>query len=203
MLTSINDSNISGINQVAWDAVELPSQFMENFCWQPQVLAYLSSHKDSGEALGKDLLDKMLNAKNFQSAMFLIRQLEFALYDFKLHQQYDSSNPEIIQTLINELREQYAVLPAVSYNRFQNSFSHIFAGGYSAGYYSYLWAEVLSADAFSIFEEKGIFNADIAKKFRDEIISQGGLKDAMELFVNFAGREPSTDALLKDRGLSL
>ncbi|BCE03756.1 M3 family metallopeptidase [Marinicellulosiphila megalodicopiae] len=203
MMTSIDDSNISGISHVAWDAVELPSQFMENFCWQPEVLAYLSSHKDSGEPINDDLLQKMLNAKNFQSAMFLIRQIEFAIYDFKLHQQYNENNPDLIQSLIDDIRKEFAVIEAVPYNRFQNSFTHVFAGGYAAGYYSYLWAEVLSSDAFAIFEKEGIFNKATASRFKNEIISQGGLKDAMELFVNFAGREPKIDALLKDRGLSL
>ena len=200
MLTRMEYSQISGINGVAWDAVELPSQFMENWCWQPEALAQISGHYQSGEALPQQMLDKLLAAKNFQSAMMMVRQLEFSLFDFSLHLQYQPGETDI-QQLLNGVREQVAVVTPPAFNRFQHGFSHIFAGGYAAGYYSYKWAEVLSADAFSRFEEQGIFNQQAGADFRQHILEMGGSREPMALFVAFRGREPSTDALLRHSGI--
>ena len=202
MLTKIDVAAVSGINGVAWDAVELPSQFMENFCWEREVLAFLSAHFESGETLPEDKLNNMLAAKNFQAAMFLQRQLEFSLFDFLLHMHYGENDFAGIQSLLNQVRDEVAVLSPPEFNRFQNSFSHIFAGGYAAGYYSYKWAEVLSADAYSAFEEAGIFDHETGKRYLHEILQKGGSEDAMELFKNFRGREPKVDALLKHSGLA-
>ncbi|KDN10474.1 MULTISPECIES: oligopeptidase A [Gilliamella] len=197
MLTEIDTSSVSGINGVPWDAVELPSQFLENWCWQPEALAFISGHYQTGEPLPTDMLEKMLDAKNYQAALFILRQLEFGLFDFKLHTQKD---PDILNTLA-EIRKQVAVVPTVEWGRFPHAFSHIFAGGYAAGYYSYLWAEVLSADAFSRFEEEGIFNAKTGNAFLDNILSQGGSDEPMTLFKNFRGREPQLEALLRHYGI--
>jgi oligopeptidase A len=197
MLTEIDTSSVSGINGVPWDAVELPSQFLENWCWQPEALAFISGHYQTGEPLPADMLEKMLDAKNYQAALFILRQLEFGLFDFKLHTQKD---PDILNTLA-EIRKQVAVVPTVEWGRFPHAFSHIFAGGYAAGYYSYLWAEVLSADAFSRFEEEGIFNAKTGNAFLDNILSQGGSDEPMTLFKNFRGREPQLEALLRHYGI--
>ncbi len=201
MLTQVSACAVSGINGVAWDAVELPSQFLENWCWQPEALAFISGHVETGEPLPKDLLDKMLAAKHFQNAMMMARQLEFSLFDFKLHLHYNPQQPEAIQDVLNDIRNQVSVVPAPEFNRFQHGFSHIFAGGYSAGYYSYKWAEVLSADAFSRFEDEGIFNTQTGQSFFDEILSRGGVEDAAVLFENFRGRKPSVDALLRHSGI--
>jgi oligopeptidase A len=197
MLTEIDVSSVAGINGVPWDAVELPSQFLENWCWQPEALAFISGHYQTGEPLPAEMLEKMLEAKNYQAALFILRQLEFGLFDFKLHTQKD---PDILNTLA-EVRKQVAVVPTVEWGRFPHAFSHIFAGGYAAGYYSYLWAEVLSADAFSRFEEEGIFNAKTGNAFLDNILSQGGSDEPMMLFKNFRGREPQLDALLRHYGI--
>ncbi|WP_188152014.1 oligopeptidase A [Teredinibacter waterburyi] len=202
MLTKIDVAAVSGINGVAWDAVELPSQFMENFCWEREVLEFLSSHYKTGEPLPVDKLDNMLAAKNFQSALFMIRQLEFSLFDFKLHMLYGTDAFVGTQALLDEIRQQVAVFSPPSFNRFQNSFSHIFAGGYAAGYYSYKWAEVLSADAYSAFEEAGIFDSATGQRYLSEILEKGGSDEAMNLFKNFRGREPKVDALLRHSGLS-
>ncbi|WGL15317.1 M3 family metallopeptidase [Microbulbifer bruguierae] len=201
MLTQVDVAAVSGINGVAWDAVELPSQFLENWCWEPEALAMISGHYQSGEPLPQALLDKMLAAKNFQSAMFTTRQLEFALFDFLLHSRPEGANGLEIQRLINEVREKVSVVPVSPENRFQHSFSHIFAGGYAAGYYSYKWAEVLSADAFSLFEEKGIFDSETGRKFLATVLEQGGSRDAQELFAEFRGRAPKIDALLRHSGI--
>ena len=200
MLTQMEEADISGINGVAWDAVELPSQFMENWCWEPEALALISGHHESGEPLPQALLDKMLAAKHFQSGMMMMRQLEFSLFDFCLHHEYQPGETEI-QAVLDRVRDQVAVIRPPSENRFQHGFSHIFAGGYAAGYYSYKWAEVLSADAFSRFEEEGIFNTDTGLAFRQEILEQGGSGGPMDLFVAFRGREPSVDALLRHSGI--
>jgi oligopeptidase A len=197
MLTEIDVSSVAGINGVPWDAVELPSQFLENWCWQPEALAFISGHYQTGEPLPAEMLEKMLEAKNYQAALFILRQLEFGLFDFKLHTQKDL---DILNTLA-EVRKQVAVVPTVEWGRFPHAFSHIFAGGYAAGYYSYLWAEVLSADAFSRFEEEGIFNAKTGNAFLDNILSQGGSDEPMMLFKNFRGREPQLDALLRHYGI--
>ena len=199
MLTKIDVAGVSGINGVAWDAVELPSQFLENWCWQPEALAFISGHVDTGESLPKDLLDKMLAAKNFQSAMQMLRQLEFSLFDFKLHMAEPSVD---VQAFIDEVRETTAVVKPPAFNRFQNSFGHIFAGGYAAGYYSYKWAEVLSADAFGAFEQNGIFDRITGEKFLTNILEMGGSREPMELFVAFQGREPTVDALLRHSGIA-
>ncbi len=202
MLTKIDIAAVSGINGVAWDAVELPSQFMENFCWQKEVLQFLSGHYQTGEPLPEDLLNNMLASKNFQAAMQMVRQLEFALFDFRLHMEYGTENFTGIQKLLDDVRNQVAVLVPPGFNKFQNSFTHIFAGGYAAGYYSYKWAEVLSADAFAAFEENGIFDESTGYRFLTEILEKGGSEDAMELFKNFRGREPSPEALLKHSGIA-
>jgi oligopeptidase A len=201
MLTKISAGGVSGINGVAWDAVELPSQFLENWCWQPEALAFISGHYESGEPLPQALLDKMLAARNFQSAMQMARQLEFSLFDFILHEQFDAAQKTKVQTLLDEVRAEVAVVIPPSFNRFQNSFSHIFAGGYAAGYYSYKWAEVLSSDAFGRFEEEGIFNQQTGLDFLQNILEMGGSREPMELFVAFRGREPQVDALLRHSGI--
>ncbi|MDG3086802.1 oligopeptidase A [Vibrio hannami] len=202
MLTQVDVSSVSGINGVPWDAVELPSQFLENWCWEEEALKFISGHYETGEALPKEMLEKMLAAKNFQSAMFILRQLEFGLFDFTLHTEYDPEvGAKVLETL-EEVKKKVAVLPSLEWNRFSHAFSHIFAGGYSAGYYSYLWAEVLSADAFSRFEEEGIFNTDTGKSFLNNILEMGGSEEPMELFKRFRGREPEIDALLRHAGIS-
>lgn len=202
MLTQVEVSDVSGINGVAWDAVELPSQFLENWCWEEEALAFISGHYETGEPLPKAMLDKMLAAKNFQSAMFILRQLEFGLFDFTLHSQYDPDvGPKVLETLA-EVKAKVAVLPSLEWNRFSHGFSHIFAGGYSAGYYSYLWAEVLSSDAFSRFEEEGIFNPETGASFLENILEMGGSVEPMELFKRFRGREPQIDALLRHAGIA-
>ena len=200
MLTEIEHVGVSGINGVAWDAVELPSQFMENWCWEPEGLALISSHYETGEALPKDLLDKMLAAKNFQSGLMMVRQLEFSLFDFELHATHGDGRS--VAQVLDSIRDEVSVMRPPAYNRFPNSFAHIFAGGYAAGYYSYKWAEVLSADAFSRFEEEGVFNPHTGKAFRQAILARGGSKAPMELFKDFRGREPSIDALLRHSGLT-
>lgn len=199
MLTKVEDVPVSGINGVAWDAVELPSQFLENWCWEREAIPLMSGHYESGEPLPEAMLDKMLAAKNFQSAMQMVRQLEFSLFDFRIHLEYQPNLD--VHALLESVRDQVAVLRPPAFNRFENSFSHIFAGGYAAGYYSYKWAEVLSADAFSKFEEEGIFNEDAGREFLENILEKGGSEDPMELFVAFRGRKPSPDALLRHSGL--
>lgn len=198
LLTRVDYPAASGINGVAWDAVELPSQFMENWCWEPEGLALISGHHETGEPLPADLLEKMLAAKNFQSGLAMLRQIEFSLFDFELHAQSGRSAREVLQAV----REEVSVMPPPSFNRFENGFAHIFAGGYAAGYYSYKWAEVLSADAFSRFEDEGIFNAETGRSFRDNILARGGSREPMELFIAFRGREPSVEALLRHSGLT-
>ena len=200
MLTRIEFSGASGINGVAWDAVELPSQFMENWCWEPEGLALISGHYETQEVLPKELLDKMLAARNFQSGLMMVRQLEFSLFDFELHCSHGDGRS--VLDVLNTVRDQVAVMVPPSWNRFANSFAHIFAGGYAAGYYSYKWAEVLSADAFSRFEEDGVLNPETGRAFRDTILAKGGSQSPMQLFIEFRGREPEIDALLRHSGLS-
>ncbi|MGN5149847.1 oligopeptidase A [Aeromonas enteropelogenes] len=202
MLTRVDVAGVAGINGVAWDAVELPSQFLENWCWESEALAFISGHYETGEPLPADLLEKMMAARNFQAAMQMLRQLEFALFDFRLHQEFDPAKPDQIPALLDEVRSQVAVMTPPAFNRFQHSFSHIFAGGYAAGYYSYKWAEVLSADAFSRFEEEGIFNPVTGQSFLRHILEKGGSKEPMELFKAFRGREPRVDALLRHSGIA-
>jgi oligopeptidase A len=186
---------------VAWDAVELPSQFLENWCWEPQALALVSGHVETGAPLPEDLLEKMLAAKNFQSGLTMLRQIEFASFDMEIHA-LDAVQAGDVQKTLDAVRRRVAVIPAPAFNRFQHGFSHIFAGGYAAGYYSYKWAEVLSSDAFSRFEEEGVMNPAVGQSFRETILAQGGSRDALELFVAFRGREPAVDALLRHSGLS-
>ncbi len=205
MLTRVNHLGVSGISGVAWDAVELPSQFMENWCWEKEALDLICGHVETGDPLPDELFDKMYAARNFQSGMQMLRQLEFSLFDFHLHLEYDPADTSIraerVQKTLDQIRADIAVIQPAPYNRFQNSFSHIFAGGYAAGYYSYKWAEVLSADAFSLFEEQGIFDPASGAKFLHSILEQGGTKEPMELFVDFRGREPQINALLRHCGI--
>ncbi len=200
MLTQVNELSASGIANVPWDAVELPSQFMENFCYQPEVIETLSEHFETKAPLPKLLLDKLIAAKNFQSAMMMVRQLEFSIFDMKIHMS-KPLDADGIQQVLDQTREQVAVVIPPKFNQFQHGFSHIFAGGYSAGYYSYKWAEVLSADAFSLFEELGVMNKAAGKKFRENILEKGGSQEPMELFVAFRGRKPDVSALLKHSGI--
>ena len=201
MLTRIEYADVSGINGVAWDAVELPSQFLENWCYEPEALALISGHYQTGETLPTELLDKMLAAKNFQSGMMMVRQLEFSLFDFQLHREF-KAGVTVVQDVLDRIRSQVSVVTPPAFNRFQHGFSHIFAGGYAAGYYSYKWAEVLSADAFSRFEEEGVFNTDTGRSFRENILEMGGSKEPMVLFTAFRGREPEVDALLRHSGVT-
>ena len=202
MLTRVDYPAVAGISGVSWDAVELPSQFMENYCWEKEALNLISGHYVSGDKIPDDLYQRMSAAKNFQSAMMMVRQLEFALFDFRMHREYDPSRGARIYEILSEVRAQVAVVSPPSWNRFPNGFSHVFAGGYAAGYYSYKWAEVLSADAFSLFEEHGIFDPETGRSFQRNILEKGGSADAMELFVAFRGREPSIDALLRHSGIA-
>ena len=199
LLTEVEHAGASGINGVAWDAVELPSQFMENWCWEPEGLALISAHFETGEPLPRDMLDKMLAAKNFQSGLGMLRQLELSLFDFELHAA--SGDGRSVLQVVESIRAEVAVMRPPAYNRFANGFAHIFAGGYAAGYYSYKWAEVLSADAFSLFEEQGVLNGETGRAFRQAILARGGSQEPMALFVDFRGREPSIDALLRHSGL--
>jgi oligopeptidase A len=201
LLTQIEDLGVSGINGVEWDAVELPSQFMENFCWEWDVLKHMTQHVDTGAKLPKDLFDKMIAAKNFQSGMQTMRQLEFSLFDMRLHYDYQPQKETLLE-LLDEVRSHVAVVFPPNFNRFANQFSHIFGGGYAAGYYSYKWAEVLSADAYAAFEENGVLDEKTGDKFRREILSMGGSRPAMESFKAFRGREPSIDALLRHNGMA-
>ncbi len=200
LLTRVEHAGASGINGVAWDAVELPSQFMENWCWEPEGLALISGHYESGEPLPQALLDKMLAAKNFQSGLMMVRQLEFSLFDFELHATHGDGRS--VLDVLEGVRDEVAVMRPPQFNRFANGFAHIFAGGYAAGYYSYKWAEVLSADAFSKFEEDGVLNPATGRAFREAILARGGSQEPMLLFVDFRGRTPTIDALLRHLGLS-
>ncbi|MBF7054365.1 oligopeptidase A [Halomonas sp. KAO] len=202
MLTRQTIADISGINGVAWDAVELPSQFMENYCWEREGLDLIAGHVDSGEPLPGELLEKLQAARNFQSAMGMVRQLEFSLFDLRLHHELEAPSASELQALLDAVRDAVSVVPRASFNRFQNGFGHIFAGGYAAGYYSYKWAEVLSADAWSAFEEAGIFDPETGGRFRSEILEQGGARDAAELFQAFRGRAPSVEPLLRHSGIT-
>jgi oligopeptidase A len=200
MLTQVNDIGVSGISGVEWDAVELPSQFMENFCWEWEVVRRLTAHVDSGEPLPRALFDKMLAAKNFQSGLQTLRQVEYALFDMRVHAEPGAQSQ--IQQVLDEVRNEVAVLRPPPFNRFQHSFSHIFAGGYSAGYYSYKWAEVLSADAWSAFEEAGVLDTETGRRYREAILEAGGSRPAMDSFKAFRGREPRIDALLRHQGMA-
>lgn len=200
MLTEVDNISVAGTHGVAWDAVELPSQFMEFWAWDKESLDVLSAHIESQAALPADLLKALLDARFFQSGMQTLRQVEFALFDLSIHRQAPAANAAEVQAILDDIRHQYSVVPTVAYNRFQHGFSHIFAGGYAAGYYSYKWAEVLASDAFDRFENEGIFNADTGKAFRENILAVGGKDAALDAFINFRGREPKIDALLRHQG---
>lgn len=202
MLTQVDEYGVSGIKGVEWDAVELPSQFMENFCWEWEVLRHMTAHVDTDAQLPRELFDKMVAAKNFQAGMQTVRQIEFSLFDMRLHGEFDPNGKQTALDLIEQVRDEVAVVRPPKFNRFPNSFSHIFAGGYAAGYYSYKWAEVLSADAYSLFEELGVLSAQAGSRFKDEVLAKGGSRPAMESFVAFRGREPSLDALLRHNGMA-
>ena len=202
MLTRIDYPGVAGINGVAWDAVELPSQFLENWCWEREALEVVSGHYETGEEIPDDLYERMIEAKNFQSAMQMMRQLEFALFDFRLHMEYDPEKGGRVLEVAEAVRDQVAVVRPPEWNRFAQGFSHIFAGGYAAVYYSYKWAEVLSADAFSLFEEEGVFNVEAGRAFRENILEKGGSVDAMDLFVAFRGRKPEVEPLLRHSGIA-
>ena len=201
MLTKIDVAAVAGINGVPWDAVELPSQFLENWCWEEEALAFISGHYITGEPLPKEMLTQLLKAKNFQAAMFVLRQLEFGLFDFRLHHYFDKNKENQVLDTLQAVKKEIAVIQGVDWVRTGHSFSHIFAGGYAAGYYSYLWAEVLSADAFSRFEEDGIFNRETGQSYLNEILSRGGSEEPMVLFERFRGRKPTLDALLRHKGI--
>ena len=203
LLTRVDVAGISGLQGVEWDAVELPSQFMENYCWEWDVLAHMSAHAETGEPLPRALFDRMVAARNFGSGMAMVRQLELALFDMLLHSGYvpGGGAPAGPQAVLDEVRREIAVVPRPAYDRFMHGFGHIFAGGYAAGYYSYKWAEVLSADAYSLFEEKGVLSPEIGARFRDEILARGGSRTALESFVAFRGRPPQLDALLRHNGM--
>ncbi len=201
LLTRVDELGVSGISGVEWDAVELPSQFMENFCWEWDVVSHMTRHVDTGERLPRALFERMVAAKNFQSGMGFVRQLEFALFDMHLHFDFDPAR-ETVSAVLERVRAQVAVLLPPAYNRFANQFSHIFGGGYAAGYYSYKWAEVLSADAYSAFEEEGVLNPAVGARFRDEILGAGGSRPALDSFVAFRGRAPQMDALLRHNGMT-
>ncbi len=200
MLTQVDELAVAGISGVEWDAVELPSQFMENFCWEWEVLSRLTAHADTGEPLPRALFDRMVAARNFQSGLQTLRQIEFALFDMRIHAELDA--PGAIQRVMDEVRSEVAVILPPAFNRFQHTFAHIFAGGYSAGYYSYKWAEVLSADAFAAFEETSLFDPETGRRYRQEILEAGGSRPAMESFKAFRGREPRIDALLRHQGMA-
>ena len=202
LLTRVEDLPVAGINGVEWDAVELPSQFMENFCWEWEVIAPMTRHVETGARLPREIFDRMLAAKNFQIGLQTVRQLEFALFDMLIHSTFDPHGTESPDDVLARVRAEVAVILPPEYNRFSNSFSHIFSGGYAAGYYSYKWAEVLSADVYSLFEETGVLNADTGRRFRDEILGVGGSRPALESFVAFRGREPRIEALLRHNGMA-
>ncbi|HEX7054411.1 MAG TPA: M3 family metallopeptidase [Burkholderiales bacterium] len=206
LLTQVDELGVSGLAGVEWDAVELPSQFMENFCWEWDVLRHMTRHVDTGAPLPRALFDKMIAAKNFQSGLQMLRQIEFAIFDMRLHHDFDPAAGRSALQLLEEVRDSVAVLKPPAYNRFPNSFSHIFAGGYAAGYYSYKWAEVLSADAYAVFEEAGkehgVLDPRTGARFRDEILAVGGSRPAAESFRAFRGRDPTVDALLRHNGMS-
>jgi len=201
LLTQVDDIGVAGLNGVEWDAVELPSQFMENFCWEWDVVEPMTRHAQTGERIPRSLFERMLAAKNFQSGMQFVRQLEFALFDMRLHHGFDPAS-QSVTAVLEDVRRKVAVYPVPAYNRFATQFSHVFAGGYAAGYYSYKWAEVLSSDAYAAFEEAGVLNPEVGARFRREVLGAGGSRPALESFVAFRGRRPQIDALLRHNGMT-
>ena len=201
MLTEVATLGVSGFGHVEWDAVELPSQFMENYCWEWDVLTHMTQHVETGEPLPRELFDKMIAGKNFQSGLGTLRQMEFSLFDMRLHAENRGATRDAVLTMLAEVRAEVSVMTPPAYNRMPWSFAHIFGGGYAAGYYSYKWAEVLSADAFSRFEEEGVLSPVAGSAFRHEVLGRGGSRDAMTNFVAFRGRPPSVDALLRHNGM--
>ena len=201
LLTRVDYPSIAGINGVAWDAVELPSQFLENYAWHPEVLQRISGHFQSGQSLPAEQQARLIATRSFHAGLQMMRQLEFSLFDFRMHTEYSPARGGRILEILREVRSEVAVLPVPEWNRFPNSFGHIFAGGYAAGYYSYKWAEVLAADAFAAFEESGVFDRPTAQRFLDAILSRGGSRDALDAFIEFRGRRPDVRALLKQHGI--
>jgi oligopeptidase A len=202
MLTRVDYPDVAGINGVEWDAVELPSQFMENWCWEREAIDLFAGHYETGEPLPAELFDKLIDTRHFQAAMQMVRQLEFSLFDMRLHGEYDPHQGARIQEILDEVRARVAVVKPPAFNRFQHGFSHVFAGGYAAGYYSYKWAEVLSADAFARFEEEGLFSPEVGRAFLENVLEKGGSRPALDLFKAFRGREPDIEALLRHSGLT-
>jgi oligopeptidase A len=200
LLTQVDELGVSGIHGVEWDAVELPSQFMENFCWEWSVVEPMTRHVETGARMPRALFDRLLAAKNFQSGLAFVRQLEFALFDMRLHHEFHPGTDPM--ALLAEVRDRVAVFPVPAYHRFPHQFSHVFAGGYAAGYYSYKWAEVLSSDAFDAFEQAGVLNPEIGARFLREVLASGGSRPALESFVAFRGREPQIEALLRHNGMN-
>jgi oligopeptidase A len=203
MLTCIDYGPVAGINGVEWDAVELPSQLLENWCWEREALDLIAAHYETGELMPEGLYQRMRSARNFQSAMMMVRQLEFALFDFRLHAEYRPGESTDIVALWQKIRSEVAVVPVPDFARFPHAFSHIFAGGYAAGYYSYKWAEVLSADVYSAFRERGIFDRAIGERFLHSILEVGGSRNAMDNFVEFRGRKPRVEPLLELSGITV
>jgi oligopeptidase A len=202
LLTRVDYPSLAGINGVAWDAVELPSQFMENYAWHPDVLQRISKHVKTGATLPTDMRTQLITTRSFHAGLQMMRQLEFALFDFRMHAEYDPQKGGRVREILAEVRREVAVVPVPEWNRFANSFGHIFAGGYAAGYYSYKWAEVLAADAFAAFEETGVFNNATARRFLDSILVRGGSRDPLDAFVEFRGRQPDVGPLLKQHGIT-
>jgi oligopeptidase A len=202
LLTEVDYPSLAGTNGVAWDAVELPSQFLENFCWRPEVLRDMGRHYETGAPLPADKIDKLNRSRTFLAGLAMVRQIEFALFDFRLHEEYTPERGSRVREILDDVRREVAVIDPPAYNRFAHAFSHVFGGGYAAGYYSYKWAEVLAADAFAAFEEAGVFDRATAERFRRAVLATGGSRNALDAFVEFRGRQPTLDALLRQSGIA-